>query len=96
MARRLYASSAPVAAPQAVHAAGSRLPLTRFRCACCTYGATSRLEPERCPMCGGTMQLKQTIVVSHIPGYRDAEPKKTLEWVCPDCDYFEEADGENA
>jgi hypothetical protein len=47
-------------------------------------------------MCGGTMQLKQTVVVSPIPGYRDAAPKKTREWVCPDCDYFEEADGENA
>ena len=54
------------------------------------------LDTRECPMCGGTMQLKQTIVVSHIPGYIDAEPKKTLEWVCPDCDYFEEADGENA
>ena len=53
-------------------------------------------ETRECPMCGGTMQLKQTIVVSHIPGYADTKPKKTLEWVCPDCDYFEEADGENA
>ena len=46
-------------------------------------------------MCGGTMQLKQTVSVSHIPGYVDATPKQTLEWVCQDCDYFEEADGEN-
>jgi hypothetical protein len=47
-------------------------------------------------MCGGTMRLKQTVSVSHIPGYVDTAPKKTLEWVCPDCDYFEEADGESA
>ena len=52
-------------------------------------------ESRECPLCGGTMQLKQTTSVSHIPGYADAAPKKTLEWVCPDCDYFEEADGEN-
>ena len=47
-------------------------------------------------MCGGTMKLKQTTSVPRIPGYTDAPPKETLEWVCPDCDYFEEADGENA
>ena len=51
---------------------------------------------RECPMCGGTMQLKQTTSVPRIPGYTGAEPKKTLEWVCPDCDYFEDADGENA
>ena len=53
-------------------------------------------DTRECPLCGGTMQLKQTTSVSHIPGYVDAEPKKTLEWVCPDCDYFEEVEGENA
>ena len=45
-------------------------------------------------MCGGPMRLEQTSTVSHIPGYVDPEPKMTLEWVCPDCDYFEDADGE--
>jgi rubredoxin len=28
--------------------------LKRFRCASCAYGASSRMAPERCPMCGGT------------------------------------------
>jgi len=28
------------------------LPLLRFRCSACGYGASRRLEPERCPMCG--------------------------------------------
>lgn len=42
------------------------------------------------------MRLKQTTAVPHIAGHKDAAPKKTLEWVCPDCDYFEDADGENA
>jgi rubredoxin len=31
----------------------SALPLLRFRCDGCGYGASSRHEPERCPMCGG-------------------------------------------
>ena len=42
------------------------------------------------------MKLTQTTSVSHIPGYADGDPKKALEWVCPDCEYFEEVDGENA
>lgn len=42
------------------------------------------------------MQLKRTVSVSHMPGHVDTTPKKTQEWVCPDCDYFEESDGEIA
>ena len=30
----------------------SALPLLRFRCGGCGYGASSRRAPERCPMCG--------------------------------------------
>jgi hypothetical protein len=39
------------------------------------------------------MRLKETLAVAHIPGYENTNPKKTLEWVCPDCDYFEEFEG---
>jgi hypothetical protein len=28
------------------------LPLLRFRCTSCGYGASCRRAPERCPMCG--------------------------------------------
>jgi hypothetical protein len=34
-----------------VHTAAEEL--SRFRCAGCGYGASCRLAPERCPMCGG-------------------------------------------
>ena len=27
--------------------------LSRFRCAGCGYGASCKIAPERCPMCGG-------------------------------------------
>jgi rubrerythrin len=30
-------------------------PLHRFRCLECSYGASRRLAPERCPMCGGSV-----------------------------------------
>ena len=35
--------------------------------------------------------------VTRIPGQNNPIPKQSAEWVCPECDYFEEADdGENA
>jgi rubrerythrin len=55
MVTRLYARSSQIAAAEAVHAGSLRLRLTRFSCAGCAYGATSRIAPERCPMCGGTV-----------------------------------------
>jgi hypothetical protein len=40
------------------------------------------------------MRLVEKETVSYLPGYGDSAPKKTLEWICPDCDYFEEVDVE--
>jgi rubredoxin len=47
---------------------------------------------RECPLCGGTMRLTQTQTVVHIPGNPKPTTRKTPEWVCPDCDYFEEAE----
>jgi transposase len=38
-------------------------------------------------MCGGTMRLR---------GNPRATTQTSQEWVCPDCDYFEEADGDGS
>jgi hypothetical protein len=35
-------------------AKGDLGPLFRFRCTGCSYGASRRSAPERCPMCGGS------------------------------------------
>jgi hypothetical protein len=43
-------------------------------------------------MCGGTMQLRQIDTVVRVPGNPDASKRTTYEWVCPDCDYFEESE----
>jgi rubrerythrin len=32
-----------------------QLPLWRFRCDGCGYGASCRMAPERCPMCGSSV-----------------------------------------
>jgi C4-type Zn-finger protein len=46
---------------------------------------------KECPLCGELMDLTQTQSSTQVPG----NPKPTIlvvsEWVCKDCEYFEEA-----
>jgi hypothetical protein len=37
------------------------------------------------------MQLRKTATVTRIPGFSETQEKTVEEWVCPDCDYFEDA-----
>jgi hypothetical protein len=50
---------------------------------------------KECPMCTGTMQIKPNTIVTRVPGNPSATTRTTMEWVCPDCDYFEEAEEES-
>jgi YgiT-type zinc finger domain-containing protein len=47
---------------------------------------------KECPLCGGNMKLREGKSVVHVPGNRNATTRAIWEWVCPDCDYFEEAE----
>ena len=49
---------------------------------------------HECPLCGCTMRLSEKQLIVQVPG--NPQPSTTLsrEWVCPDCDYFEEAEEE--
>jgi hypothetical protein len=38
------------------------------------------------------MRLRHTQHVVHVPGNPRDTTTLTTEWVCPDCDYFEEAE----
>ena len=42
------------------------------------------------------MGLRETETVSQIPGNPKPTIRRTWEWVCADCDYFEEAEEEGA
>jgi hypothetical protein len=42
---------------------------------------------KECPLCGGTMKMQET-KSTPTPG---GAVQTSREWVCPDCDYFEEA-----
>ncbi len=49
------------------------------------------MEPTKeCPLCGERMRRKDREEVSHVPGTSEKKATKVSEWVCPDCDYFEE------
>ena len=49
-------------------------------------------DKKECPLCGGTMRYRETRTPVQVPGNPSATTQTTREWVCPDCDYFEEAD----
>jgi hypothetical protein len=51
-------------------------------------------EPKECPLCGATMRLRRTETVVRIPGNPKETTRASAEWVCPECDYFEEAEEE--
>lgn len=43
-------------------------------------------------MCGEFMTLKERTRVERVAGTTEQVPLNVLEWVCAECDYFEEAD----
>ena len=51
-------------------------------------------DVKECPLCNGTMRLRETQTVTHVPGNPKPTTQTTREWICPDCDYFEDADTE--
>jgi acetone carboxylase gamma subunit len=47
---------------------------------------------KECPMCGEVMRLNVREVQDAIPGRSQGTHRVLREWVCPECDYFEEAE----
>jgi rubredoxin len=45
---------------------------------------------KECPMCGEIMRQQTRESVSRVPGTSQEVKKIEREWVCPECDYFEE------
>lgn len=57
---------------------------------------TTTDKHKECPLCGEQMRLEEYEQVSLIPGTGETKRKVVSEWVCPECDYFEELDEESA
>jgi rubredoxin len=55
---------------------------------------TSPEDTKECPLCGERMRRKDMELVDLVPGMSEARRRKVSEWICPDCDYFEEIEGE--
>ena len=51
-------------------------------------------ESRECPLCGGTMRLKVAEREIRVPGNPRPTVQRSGEWICPDCDYYEEAEEE--
>lgn len=45
-----------------------------------------------CPLCGESMQLSEKEVTQRMPGTPQTSVAKVREWICPECDYFEDAE----
>ena len=44
-------------------------------------------------MCGESMRLTERQSTDRLPGSKQPTVTTYSEWVCPECEYFEEADG---
>ena len=49
-------------------------------------------DVRECPMCGESMRLREREITDCVPGSAETKISKFREWVCPECDYFEEAE----
>ena len=52
-------------------------------------------EIKECPLCGETMRLKTRETSDRVPGTGQTTTRQVSEWVCPECDYWEEAESES-
>jgi len=56
-----------------------------------TQRGTFAMEKD-CPLCGERMTLYARETVSRVPGSPQEVRTVVREWICRECDYFEEAD----
>jgi YgiT-type zinc finger domain-containing protein len=49
---------------------------------------------KECPLCGETMRETEREVMDRVPGTSQQATTRLSEWVCPECDYFEEVTDE--
>jgi len=51
---------------------------------------------RECPMCGEYMRRVERERVTRVPGFSEVQRMVIREWLCPQCDYFEEDEGDEA
>ena len=56
------------------------------------YDPVFAMQPKECPVCGESMHLVDRELSDRVPGTSEWKKRKISEWVCPECEHFEEAD----
>jgi transposase len=51
-------------------------------------------ETKECPLCGEKMRRKDMELVDYVPGTSEPKRRRVSEWVCPECENFEEIEDE--
>ena len=49
---------------------------------------------KECPMCNELMRVRLAERVDTIPGTQQTTKREYREWICPECDYFEDVEPE--
>ena len=49
---------------------------------------------RECPMCGTTMRVRTRKIVARLPGTMQTTRREEKEWLCPECEDFEEIEGD--
>src|SRR5688572_17120715 len=52
----------------------------------------ANMEQRECPVCGERMRIQMREQTDRVPGTREVKTKAVREWVCPECDHFEEVE----
>jgi len=47
---------------------------------------------KECPMCGETLRLVIRDRHERVPGSGQTATRQVREWICPECDYWEDAE----
>lgn len=47
---------------------------------------------KECPLCGENMRFSVREDVRYVPGSTQLLKLPIREWICPECDYFEDAE----
>jgi hypothetical protein len=49
---------------------------------------------KECPLCGAPMRLEIGETSDYVPGMGQTSTRIVREWICPECDNWEEAEKE--
>jgi YgiT-type zinc finger domain-containing protein len=50
------------------------------------------MDAKQCPICGERMRLHTRDQIDRVPGTHETRSRRVSEWVCPECDHFEDAE----